>query len=222
LSDSGNRASEVMKCACCKVGTAQVTFLAPAGHCLLEATQRADAGMLKFIEGMLEGSSNKLLMHYAECSQLKGWRAGSKPLLDDFAQYQTMVAYLDKDFPVPGDEVIKQACNATRSEGEKITADLLPEVRTRIAGLASEIKLNEMKFLGALAQDPSTCYAALLQKFKTETGPDKTQLCVYSINFVRGKVIYYYLYGPYDDSSSVDAMLSRHKINTAAFQAANN
>jgi hypothetical protein len=118
-------------------------------------------------------------------------------------------------------EAIKEICTLLRAEGEKTLGGLLPDLKARTESLLKEVKMNETRFLGVLAEEPTGCYFALLQKLKTEAGTEKTQVTLASSTTVKGKIIYYYLYSPYLNADTMNTMLTRHKANVGALIAAN-
>jgi hypothetical protein len=61
----------------------------PPGFCELDKGNRVDPRALTAIRNLVSGGGNQLLAIAADCSQLTDWRAGKRPLLDDFLQYQT-------------------------------------------------------------------------------------------------------------------------------------
>lgn len=204
-----------------KVGEVEIVTLPSAGHCLMDEEKPADARLLQPLSKIIEGGGNRLLAQFADCNQLDAWRTKSGKLLDDFVQYQVLKTFIDKPLPVSRAEMLKLTCASLRKEGEKYTAEILPDVRARAAVHLKAIKLNEMKFLGVVAEDSETCYASMLQKLTTELKTEKTQLCIFSVNIVRGKLVYFYAFSPFTEGSDAAAMLKRHQRDTTAFQAAN-
>lgn len=204
-----------------KVGTSTITFVAPPGYCELEQGQANDARLLTSIRGMVEPAGNSLLSASADCKQLTDWRTGARPLLSDMTQYQTIKVWMDRELPEGGQAVVKESCAKLRAEGEKRVSNMLPDVQSRAAEVIKGMKVDEIRFLGVLDENPGVCYAALLQKFRAQNDADVTQLAIYATMFVKGKAIYYYLYLPYAGADSVAAALAVHKKNVAAFIAAN-
>jgi hypothetical protein len=203
-----------------KIGSTSVTLTAPPGHCELEQTDAADARIIKAIEGML-ASDNRLLAAFADCKQLTQWRAGKRPLLDDIAQYQTPARTVDAPAPAAPEDMLKQVCAKMREEGEKTVAGLAADIKTRIEQVMKDVKHNQMRFLGVVAEEPTACYAVIVQRFKAETGKDVTQAALFATTFVKGKLVYYYLFAPYQSPYTVTALLAKHKVNVAALLSAN-
>src|SRR5215472_7619884 len=99
-----------------RMGDVSINLPPPAGFCELSDTNKSDARMLSIVGGLLTQSGNKLLSMSADCGQLDGWRTARRQLLDDYAQYQTSLALIDKAPP----ETIEQTCATLRTEGNKI------------------------------------------------------------------------------------------------------
>ena len=51
---------------------------------------------------------NRLLAFSADCAQLADWRTGKRELLDNIAQYQTLIAWENGPLPAAAVTTIKQ------------------------------------------------------------------------------------------------------------------
>jgi hypothetical protein len=80
----------------------------------------------------------------------------------------------------------------------------------------SNLKVNDMQFLGVVGEEPLACYAALLKRFSSDTGTEKTQAVVVAATIVNSKMIYYYLYAPYVSSSTAMDELKQLRTSVAA------
>jgi hypothetical protein len=203
------------------IGGTPVDLTAPSGQCELEAGRPGDARMLQTTETALSGVGNRLLAFFADCKQLDDWRAGKRPLLEDFAQYQAAAATIGAPPPPAPDDIIKQNCAAQRKEGERTLSRLATDIKTRIEEAIRGVTVNQVRFLGVVGEEPGVCYGAIVQRFRAETGKDVTIVGVYATMFVRGKLVHYYLYTPYRSAQTVTALVARHKLNVAALLAAN-
>lgn len=203
------------------VGPASLNLTPPQGYCEMDAAQPSDARMLTAINGMLGNTANRLLVASAECNQLKDWRTGKRQLLDNTAQYQTMISLENAPLPATPEAMIKDTCNQLRAQGEQMVANATSDAKTRAEKVLKTIKVNESKFMGVVGEDPLACYAAVLQEFTTETGAEKTQVIVFATTVLKGKIIYYYLYAPYVSGDSVTQMLAEQRVNVTKLQAAN-
>jgi len=199
------------------IGGVSVHLPAPAGFCDLTHNDPSDKRMLTTVGELLSKSGNKLLGMSADCRQLTDWRGQRRQLLDDFVQYQTPVSAMDK----PVQEPVKQTCATLRIQGDKLTSNQLPDMKSRIESALEKVKLNDMSFMGVLAEDPTACYAALLQKLRTEAGTDKTQVVIFATTIVKNKMVFVYRIAVYVNSGSVDAALAKLKTDVGGLLAAN-
>lgn len=204
-----------------KVGQTSITLTAPSGQCELDPGQPSDARMLQITESTLASVGNRLLGFYADCKQLNDWRTGKRALLEDFAQYQTSIAAIDAPAPAVPAEAIKQLCSQQREASEKVVTGIATDMKARIEEAVRGVQLNQVRSLGVVAEDANACYAALVQRFKAETGKDVTIMALFATTFVQGKLVLYYLYSPYRTAQTMTALLAKQKLNVAALLAAN-
>ena len=198
------------------VGGVLIRLPPPAGFCELSDTDSSDERMLAVTSDLVSKSGNKLLSISADCRQLTDWRANRR-LLDDYSQYQTSVALMEK----PSVEPVKRTCAALRAQGDKLVAEKTTDIKSRVESALEKVKLNEMSFIGVLAEDTAACYGGLIQKLQTEAGTDKTQLTVFAATIVKSKSIFVYRMTVYMTSETVTKTLANLKTDIAALQAAN-
>lgn len=183
----------------------------PEGFCDLDPNLPGDSRLLNGINGMLGGTGNRLLAASADCTELTDWRSGQRKLLDNLAQYQTLVSQENNDVTTTGAAIVKAACEQMRGAGEKMVSDMAPGIKARAEAVMKTIEINEQKFLGVVDEEPEICYAALVQKFKAETGENKTQVTVFATTFLASRLMYIYLFAPYRDGEAVAELLTRQK-----------
>jgi hypothetical protein len=199
------------------IGGVSITLPPPGGFCELTAGNASDNRMLTMLGPLLEKSGNKLLGMSADCGQLSAWHTGKRQLLDDYAQYQTPIASMDK----PSSETVAQTCTVLRKQGEQILTNQLPDIKKRVEATMSKVKLNATSFLGVLGEDKDACYAGLIQKIHTEANTDKTQITAFAISLIKDKSVFIYRFAVYRTPKSVDEALRHLKIDVAAMVAAN-
>jgi hypothetical protein len=199
------------------IGGVAINLPAPGGFCELSEGNPSDKRMITTLTDLLQKSGNKLLTMSADCGQLSNWHTGKQQLLDDYAQYQTPIASMDK----PPSETVAETCTTLRNEGNKILANQLPDIKARVESTLSKIKMNEASFLGVLAEDPDACYAGIIQKIHTEANTDKTQITVFAISIVKNKSVFTYRFAVYQGPKSIDTVLGKMKVDVAALMAAN-
>lgn len=204
-----------------KVGDVLLNLPPPTGYCDLNEAHPSDARMLSVIGGVLEKGGNRLLAMSADCRQLEDWRSGKRPLLANYAQYQTRRAAENAPLPAAPAELIKATCQQLRAQGESAASRMMSDVQKRFDEALTTIKYNESKFLGVLAEEANTCYAALLSRIRAETGTDVAQVGMFAIMVVKGKLVFYYLFAPYVGAPGVTTQLDQLRHNVAALLAAN-
>jgi hypothetical protein len=203
------------------VGGVLLRLSPPPGFCALDATHAADARLFGAVARTLADMGNRLLSLSADCSELAEWRSGRRQLLDNLAQHQIMTTWEDVLLAVSPQTIIKQTCAEMRSRGGELVSSTTSNANARIERVLKTVKINEMKFLGVLGEEPLACYAALLQRTATEAGREKTQLTVLATTVVRRKLIYYYRSTLYVDSGTIEAMRERVKADTWRLRAEN-
>jgi hypothetical protein len=199
------------------IGTVSVGLTAPEGQCELDANLPSDARTLNLIKTVI-GNQRELLAMYADCAQLEAWRKRTRQVLDDFLQYQTLVSMKSADATA---ETIKHECNSIRVATGQSTAETAAEMNERAAQVIKTVKFNEGTILGVAAEDDKACYAAMLQRLTTEFGNERTLAILIAITVVKGKMVTYIMYTPYIGTDIVSQMLIQHRVNVAAFLAAN-
>jgi len=199
------------------VGGVQNNLPPPAGFCDLGDSDPSDKRMLSTVADLVTKLGNKLLGMSADCRQLGDWRSHKRSLLDDFSQYQAPLSLIDKPMPEP----VKQTCATLRTQGDQLVAEQFPDMKARVESAMEKVKLNNMSFMGVLAEDATACYAALLQKLHTEVGTDKTQVVMIAATVVKNKNVFVYRIAVYANSATLDRGLANLKADVRRLLAAN-
>ena len=202
-----------------RVGETSVVLTAPPGQCELDSNQPADRSMLQAIGAAI--GTNTLLAMFADCKQLADWRAGRRSLLEDFAQYQVLTSTIDRPPERQPAQALKELCTHLREEGEKMMTGMASDLKQRVEQALKNVEVNQLRFLGVVADDADACYGAMVQRAKAQTGKDVTIVGLSASAFVKGKLVYYYLFAPYRSGQTVSTLLAKQKLNVAAFLAAN-
>ena len=63
-----------------------------------------------------------------------------------------------------------------------------------------------MKLIGIVHEDPTICAAATFQRLKTDDGSTKDQVNVYSVTILNGRILFTYLYAPYEGGDNVSKL----------------
>jgi hypothetical protein len=202
------------------IGGVSIKLPPPTGFCELSASNPADKRMVTTIGELVGKAGNKLLNMSADCQQLADWRSQKRTLLDDYSQYQTPTGQMDQLVASPA-ATIKDTCATLRTQGSEITANQLPDLKARIEETLKTVKMNEVRFIGVLAEDADACYAGQLQKMHTESGTEKTQIVLIAVAVVKNKNIFAYRMTVYKGQDTAANLLGPFKGTIAALYAAN-
>ena len=201
-----------------KMGGVTLKLPPPKGYCELTPGQASDKRMIDFLNTALSKGPNVLLSVSAECKELNDWRSGKRTLLQHFAQYQVEKARRDGPFSV---KEMKESCDQMRAQGQKLSDDSTKNVNDNIHEANSKIDFQGQTFLGVLADDEHGCYVGLFQKYKAETGDAITQINVFYAGAIKEREVFFYVWTPYQDDSTVGKLLAEMKGHTNALKAAN-
>lgn len=202
------------------IGGRQITLVVDQDQCEMDRNNVSDARVYELVERGLEGN-NQLLMAAADCGQLKEWRMGSRPTLDDFTQAQVGLANRNLELTGRETATVKQICSQLRQQGDAIVAGPVAQTRERFNRATEDVKLNETTFIGVVNEDDQACYASLVQKVRTDQGRDKIILCVFANVVVRGRLIFLYRYTEGESFASVVRLTDLLKVAVAAHLDAN-
>ncbi len=202
------------------IGGVSINLPTPAGFCELSESNPSDSRATAIIGGALAQGGNKLLGISADCQQLADWRAGRRPFLDDYGQYQTQISQMDQLVASP-EATIHQACATLRAKGSEIVSSTSPDAKSIIEGALKRVKMNSMTFAGVFAEDQTACYTGQIQDMQTANGTQKTQLVLNAITVVKNKSIFAYRMTVYTGSDMLSALLAKFKDTVVALYAAN-
>jgi hypothetical protein len=202
------------------IGGRSVKLVVADGHCPLERSQPNDRTAIELVERLIAGN-NQLHLTTADCKTLADWRAGRKPQLDEYTQVQTQIARQGVDLAGQEKEVITGNCAAVRAQGGPITDQASGMIKERLAKAQQQALIQNVALLGALDEDENGCYVGLVIKGQTMDGKPKTQLCVFSIAVLNGRLFYLYRYSDKYGESEVSRLLGERKAATKAHVLAN-
>jgi hypothetical protein len=188
-----------------QLGTIKLSLPAPAGQCALDTSNPQDARLLDMLERMTFRSTNRLLATFADCDQLKSWRSGQRGF-EIYSQYQTLEKMADKEIP-PTSDILEKTCALMKDQAEALVKSMPKDINRRAQKLSEDLQLNQEANLGVIAQDKKACYTSTLRKGKDRSGLEKTQISIMSLSIIKGKIIYFYLFTPYNPSTDVQKLL---------------
>lgn len=203
-----------------KIGGTAVELVAPEGYCALEEAHAVDQRLLGVVR-LAIGATNRLLGISGDCDQLKKIRAGEQRFLENYLQYHTLTQMMDAELPGEPDTFVKQVCHTLQTQGDQIMAEVGPDITRRIEAAVKNAKINSINMVGVLGQEPEVCYFGALIGGVTQAGNKLIQLSIGAVTVANGKLIYVFLYAPYESAQDVDVALARHKKNVAAFRLQN-
>jgi hypothetical protein len=117
-------------------------------------------------------------------------------------------------------EPIKPTCDTLRAEGEKINKNTFADTKAQIESGLPRLKMNDQSFLGVFGEDPTACYAGVVQKIHTEANTDKTQVILFAITIIKSKAVFDYRTSVFNPNT-VTNLFAKLKLDVAALYAAN-
>jgi len=201
-----------------RIGAISIKLTAPQGQCELSNEKGDEALVVSKLRELTAGGRSQLLAIYADCGELAQFRSGKLEKFDTFSSYATPISTLNAVVPA---DVLRKVCTALRAKTDQGLAALLQERSADIERLLQGVKINEVKFLGVLAEEPSVCYSGQVQKLTTASNMEKLQVEILATILLKQKLITYKLYTPYQSSDTISNLLSKHKLNVVTLIAAN-
>jgi hypothetical protein len=197
-----------------QLGATKLSLPSPAGQCVLDASNPKDARLLSALERLTARNTNRVLATFADCNQLKSWRSGERSF-EIYSQYQTLEKMVDKEYP-PTSDILEKTCAYMSDQTAAFVKSLPKDINQRAKKLSEGLQLNQEASLGVVAQDKKACYASTLTKGKDRSGLEKTQISLMALSIIKGKIIYFYTFSPYNTSVDVKKLLLRHMKDTGA------
>lgn len=191
------------------IGGKTLTLALPDGHCAMDRSNASDARLIELVEKGA-GNRNEVVLAFADCTQLKDWREGRRLFLDDFGQYQTLIAAKGQDFTGAESALVKQVCDAQRDKGEGLFDNAVSTVNDQLQKQQEKMSVNEINFLGIYSENAKQCSSSFIQKVTAENGESKTLFGISTTTILKGKVLYYNFYTKYVDEASLTVIRTKH------------
>ena len=204
-----------------KIGEVSLRLPQPAGHCEMDPVIAADARLFAGLHASLAKTGNRLLVLSADCTELKDWRNGKRPVLDHVAEYQTVRALENGALPDPPQVLVDRYCNEMITAADNSMPGTGPGVQVRADRAAEIVRVNEMKYLGVVAAEPLVCYAATMHKFGIENVGEFTQATLIAATILKNKVVICYLFAPYAGRDTIPKLLALQRGNIRQLQRVN-
>jgi hypothetical protein len=172
----------------------------PDDYCSL-GSDAADKILIEQASAGVSSGGGQLLGLFADCAELKDWRAGSRKVLDHYGQ---LVVDLGDD-PLDGTptEYVQAVCQqATETNGDaqgKTDAELTTAAMAVVKSLAA----GSVVELGTIAQDAKGCYSASVSRIDVEGGAGKDQISVLVNGVLASRPIYLMAFSPLDNPLAI-------------------
>jgi hypothetical protein len=194
------------------IGSTSIRLTSPQGQCEFRGKKEDEAHLAKVRE-LLLSSGNELLGAYADCTQLAQFRSGKREEFNDFAQYVAPRGVINVVLP---SEFMGEFCAEFRTKTDRDFAAILQNRSQDMERLFQGMKIDEAKFLGVLAEEPSVCYGGYLHKIS-----GVTQTAIFATILLKQKLITYQIYTAYRNRDTIFDLLNKHKLNVTKFIGAN-
>jgi hypothetical protein len=112
--------------------------------------------------------------------------------------------------------VIQGNCAAIRAQGGPITDQAAANIKSRLAAAQQQALIQNVALLGALDEDENGCYIGLVIKGQTQDGKPKTQLCVFALTVLSGRLVYLYSYSDKFDEAEATRLVGERKAAARA------
>lgn len=199
------------------IGSTPVKLTAPQRQCQF-SNDKGDEALVVGRFRELIARSNQLLAVYADCDELAQFRLGKLVTFDSYAEYFFPIKALN--MAIPADAITKM-CAVMRSKNDDDLAAIVRNSAPNIDRLFSGVKINEIKFLGVLAEEPTVCYSGQLSKITSASGEEKAQISVLAMILLKGNIMAYQQFAPYRSGDTILNLLGKNRANVAALIAAN-
>jgi hypothetical protein len=137
------------------------------------------------------------------------------------AQYQTIIELENQPLPDTPENMAKNYCANMNATALRSMDYILPDPQERAERASRDLKLNEIKLLGTVGEDPLVCYTATIQKFKVEAREETTQATVIATTLLKSKVVQLYLFAPYAGGKTIAQLLAKQRASMGQLQRAN-
>ena len=204
-----------------RIGDVSLHLPHPIGYCEMDPVLASDGAFIGRLHATMTKTGNRLLVISADCSELRDWRNGKRPDLDHMAQYQTIIELENQPLPDTPEKMTKNFCANMNATAMGSTVYIVPDPQERAERASKDLKLNEIKLLGTVAEDPAVCYAATMQKFQVETRDETTQVTIIATTLVKSKVVQLYLFAPYTGGKTIAQLLAKQRSNVSQLQRTN-
>lgn len=194
------------------IGSQPIRLALPENTCAMDPNNPSDKNVIEGTKISIRGN-NELLLQFADCQELKDWRTGKQKYLNNFGSYQTSLKLKDTNLSGKEGPTTKAICNVFKKQGAELMDALKPEARKRVAEGFENVQLNEVKMIAVVHDTADICAASTYQRLKTDDDSVKEQLGVYSVTFLKGRILFSYLFAPNSDKNLADLSSKISQLN---------
>lgn len=203
------------------IGSATINLAAPDGWCRLEPEKLSDTRLIRLLSESMERVGNSFIVAYSECGELERWRSARQRTLDNYGIVTFDKALREFDYPGSNASFVSEL----RKTMEAADPNYIDDLMARSAEVVEEglplVKLGKARNLGLLGEDKDSLYAAAIMPVTTEFGDTKVVVVSNGTTLLGKKILYTYLYTPYEGAKVLPRLLDNHKKWTARLRAAN-
>jgi hypothetical protein len=203
-----------------RIGDVSLRLPHPVGYCEMDPVLASDGAFIGRLHATMTKTGNRLLVISADCTELRQWRNGKRPDLDHVAQYQTIGELENQPLPDTPEKLAKNFCANVNAMAMRSMDYILPDPQERAERASKDLKLNEIKLLGTVAEGTAVCYTATMQKFQVETRGEITQVTIIATTLLKSKVVQLYLFAPYTGGKSISQLLAKQRNNVGQLRRA--
>lgn len=197
-----------------------VDLAVPAGFCIPDLRNPADANFVNGLSTLLKNADNVLVQTYLSCEDQKRRRASAAANIYDYISYYYPTAAAAAVVTTDRAAARKELCGQIR-QAKIDTKDVQQSVAKSAEELRRNIAVNNVKDLGVLAEDEHGCYSGLL--VGVSGGKDNTYLVhtIIGATILRGKYLFFALYSKYTDDTAAAKSLQQGKTVAADLDSKN-
>ncbi len=203
-----------------KVGVTEINLAVPAGFCVLDSGNYRDALFISTVTHFLQGT-NKLILLSADCAVLEKWRSGDNSGIRKYAVYYTPNAFENLTLPGAADTLRKGLCQEMRQQGESTVDAAKALIAEKAKAMSSKLAVNNVNYIGVVAEDEHACYSTFLLGLKDGGGNDVMMSGVITSTIMRAKPIFIGIYDSYQGPETLQAGVDRSKVVAAELEASN-
>ena len=175
------------------VGSDSISVSIPKGYCNLNPNNLSDVRLIDYLKDA-NRNNNKVLVVFADCEQLKLWRAGSYSSLDEYGYILAPLSMINKKTKMSISNYLGLIEGVLKESNAKILNKAVGKTRVVLGRHFKLAKLNKVTTLGLFSIDDNALYTGMLAYTNNESGESKFMVGITSMTLVNGKAINLYLW----------------------------